>query len=214
LKKYSHIIWDWNGTLFNDLHLCVNVINKLLNKRKMSEVSTDFYKSVFTFPVKKYYEKIGFDFKKEDFAVVGKEWMAVYEERKFEAKLFSDALTTLEYFRQIGLKQYLLSAYSLRNLLMMLEHFKIKEYFERVKGLENIYAESKLDLGLKLLTEMNLTGEKALLIGDTLHDYETATAMGIDCALVSTGHQSKKVLMRGTSRVYDSLEELRKDLFL
>ncbi|MBK8664200.1 MAG: hypothetical protein IPN18_21325 [Ignavibacteriales bacterium] len=32
LKHYNHIIWDWNGTLFNDVHICLDIINNILEK--------------------------------------------------------------------------------------------------------------------------------------------------------------------------------------
>ena len=60
--KYKHIIWDWNGTLLNDRWVCVNGINNCLKKRGLSSISEETYKSIFTFPVKDYYKKLGFDF--------------------------------------------------------------------------------------------------------------------------------------------------------
>ena len=66
------IIWDWNGTLLNDLRLCVKTINSLLEKRSLPVLTTSSYKEVFSFPVKDYYEKVGFDFSKEDFRNSGK----------------------------------------------------------------------------------------------------------------------------------------------
>ena len=34
-KKYSHIIWDWNGTLFNDVEWCVKTVNRMLANRNI-----------------------------------------------------------------------------------------------------------------------------------------------------------------------------------
>ena len=31
--KYEHIIWDWNGTLLNDVNLCLDIANKLLSEQ-------------------------------------------------------------------------------------------------------------------------------------------------------------------------------------
>jgi phosphoglycolate phosphatase len=33
--KYKHIIWDWNGTLIDDAWLCVDIMNKILEKRNL-----------------------------------------------------------------------------------------------------------------------------------------------------------------------------------
>ena len=49
---YKHIIWDYNGTLLNDVKLCVDVINDLLIKRDLPIMSIRKYKEMFDFPVK------------------------------------------------------------------------------------------------------------------------------------------------------------------
>ena len=56
MKKYKHIIWDWNGTLFDDVELCHNIINGLLIRNEIEEISLQRYKEIFDFPVKKYYQ--------------------------------------------------------------------------------------------------------------------------------------------------------------
>ncbi|MCK4288095.1 MAG: HAD hydrolase-like protein, partial [Bacteroidales bacterium] len=59
------IIWDWNGTLLNDIDICINSINILLEHRNIENLTKEIYKEIFTFPVKDYYSKAGFDFTKE-----------------------------------------------------------------------------------------------------------------------------------------------------
>ena len=59
------IIWDYNGTLLNDLSIGVECINRMLTKRELPLLTTESYREVFTFPVKKYYELVGFDFNKD-----------------------------------------------------------------------------------------------------------------------------------------------------
>jgi phosphoglycolate phosphatase len=44
------------------------------------------------------------------------------------------------------------------------------------------------------MKEHNIDPNEAAFIGDTLHDYEVAEAMGVKCYLVECGHQSKEVL--------------------
>ena len=56
----SNVIWDWNGTLINDGELCVSIVNELLLELSIPSVSLQFYRENFQFPVRSYYEKIGF----------------------------------------------------------------------------------------------------------------------------------------------------------
>ncbi len=214
MVQYSNVIWDWNGTLFNDVALCVDVINWLLKKYNLKTITVEEYKSVFTFPVKSYYEKIGFDFSKKSFEVIGKEWMDEYERRKFEVALFPDALWTLKNLQALSVKQSVLSAYSLHTLKEMLEHFGLSDFFVAVKGLDNIYAGSKLELGKDLIKELNLNGSKALLIGDTLHDADVARNLNIEAVLISGGHQSRETLLSSGFPVFDSLKEMFENIFV
>ena len=39
--EYQHIIWDWNGTLINDIWLVVEIINKMLARRNLQEVNQE-----------------------------------------------------------------------------------------------------------------------------------------------------------------------------
>ena len=77
LKKYNHIIWDFNGTLLDDAWLCVEILNDLLEKRKMPLITPALYGRIFDIPVIDFYEKIGFDFSIESFEIVGTEFITL-----------------------------------------------------------------------------------------------------------------------------------------
>ena len=71
ISQIQHIIWDWNGTLIDDAWLFVEIMNEELQDRKLPLITVKDYRKHFTFPVKKYYENLGFDFEKENFKKVG-----------------------------------------------------------------------------------------------------------------------------------------------
>ncbi len=208
ITEFQHIIWDWNGTLFDDVSLCVNIINNVLKKRNLPELSVDKYRMVFTIPVENYYSALGFDFSVESFEKVGKEWMDEYEERKFESNLAAGAFEVLNYLKSKGIKQSILSAYKQDTLNEIIDHFKILEFFEHVIGLDHIYATSKLELGMELIKNIDAPPGKTLLIGDTVHDCEVAKEIGAQSVLLASGHQSKEKLLSCNVPVFNSLTEL------
>ena len=175
LYDYKHIIWDWNGTLFNDVYLCSDIMNHLLEKRSLPVLTIDKYRDIFTFPVKDYYIKAGHDFTDESFEKIGKEFMDEYEVRKYECNLYPFTLKVLEKFKSNNINQYLLSAYKQESLLHIIKKYGIAEYFSEVYGLDHIYADGKLELGRKLMRRIRTNGkdEKVLLIGDTVHDFRS-----------------------------------------
>ncbi|MFA7229161.1 MAG: HAD family hydrolase [Melioribacteraceae bacterium] len=208
IEKYKHIIWDWNGTIINDVDLSMELINSLLSARGLGLLTVEKYREIFTIPVKNYYSTLGFDFSKESFEVVGREWMDGYERRKFECALYDGVVDLLEKINRLGIGQSILSAYSQHTLDEMVEHHRIKKYFTHVVGLDNIYAASKMHLGKDLIKRLGNGAGETLMIGDTEHDYDVAREMGADCVLVANGHQSREKLEKLGCTVLPDLNSL------
>lgn len=210
MKNIRAIIWDWNGTLLNDVEFCLKILNKLLIENQLKPLDIKEYKEIFTFPVKDYYQKAGFNFNKKSFEELGKIFIDDYEKNKFSLSLYDGAVELLNYFQSTGIEQYLLSAYKQEKLEEILNYFNIKKYFKIVKGLNNIYASGKTELGISLRKEIKFKNEQVLLIGDTLHDKEVANSINVQCILISKGHQSDKILRSNGALVIDDIRILKK----
>lgn len=204
------IIWDWNGTLLNDLGLCVSSINVLLGKRNLSVLNAQKYREVFSFPVREYYETIGFDFSTEDFEVPAMEFISLYESQVENCTLQPGALDVLRYFEEKKTRQFILSAMHQDMLEKTLKYNGIFHFFEGVAGLGDHYAVSKVERGRQLISQFKIEKKNALIIGDTVHDYEVAQELGIRCILIADGHQSKERLKRTGTLVMNNLFDLKK----
>ncbi|MCX8010600.1 MAG: HAD hydrolase-like protein, partial [Ignavibacteria bacterium] len=165
LSKYKHIIWDWNGTLLDDVWLCVDVMNGLLQKRGMRLITVEEYREIFTFPVIDYYKKLGFNFAIESFEKVGTEFIVEYEKRRLESQLQPYTLEVLDKIKRLHITQSVLSAYKQETLDELLTHFGLVEYFDFILGLDNHYADSKLENGKKLIQLLALKPKEVLFIG-------------------------------------------------
>ncbi|MDE5964198.1 MAG: HAD family hydrolase, partial [Eubacterium sp.] len=87
--KYDYVIWDWNGTLFNDVQISIDTMNKMLElKRYPQRLDTDLYKNIFSFPVIDYYRKAGLDFEKHSFDELAQLFIDLYSEVQDSAGLF------------------------------------------------------------------------------------------------------------------------------
>lgn len=203
--SYKHIIWDWNGTLLNDVGLSLEIINNLLVKKNLSPLSLDSYRNIFTFPVKNYYKEAGFDFSQYTFEEVGQEWMNEYERRKKECRLHKGTEEILTFLKEKKIEQSILSAYPHDTLIEIVAHHNLINYFSYINGHDDIYAASKVDLGKELMKKISNGGGKVLLIGDTVHDSEVSFEIRADCVLIADGHQSKEKLLGCNVPVYDSL---------
>ncbi|TFG49449.1 MAG: HAD family hydrolase [Candidatus Brocadiia bacterium] len=207
LKKYEHIIWDWNGTLIDDAWLCVEILNEILNQYDKHPVTLEQYRMDFGFPVKSYYEHVGFDFNVESFETIAEEYHAIYDQRCFECKLQEGVVAVLEGFAGKGLTQSVLSACQQKRLEEMIAYYGIGGYFTKLFGLDDHYANGKVEKGLQLLSKLNISPENVLLIGDTLHDHEVAEAIGADCVLVPFGHHCLEKLRQMPAIIIDPLSD-------
>lgn len=208
IDSISGVIWDWNGTLLDDASLAVRTMNQMLEKRGMDLLSIEAYKSVFTFPVKKYYQKIGFDFQQEPFEIPANEFIDLYNSELDKCRLHKDAIRILTYLQSVGVKQYILSAMEQNVLDQCLKNYQIDHFFEVALGLDNIYAASKVENGHRLIAEQKLKASELVLVGDTTHDFEVASELGCQCVLIADGHQSKEVLRETGVLVLDSISQL------
>ncbi len=207
-KQYTHILWDWNGTLLNDMDHCVVSINKVLRKHNKPEIDMETYYREFDFPVRDYYERIGFNFQEIPFEVVGTEFIEEYYETWTECKMTQDAIDVLRAVKEAGISQSILSAAGTDKLEMCTEYFNIQDYFTELTGLDHHYAHGKVDIALEYMKRTGIPPEKILFVGDTTHDYEVAKTIGVDCVLYQNGHHPLDKLEACDAPTINSLNQV------
>lgn len=201
------IFFDFNGTIINDVELCFNILNKMLEDNNLPKITKERYKDIFTFPIKEYYQKAGFDFKNKLFEELSLDFIKLYQQASLSCPLYEGVCECLKKFKEKGYNLVVLSASQIDNLKEQLEHFNIISYFDTILGISNIYAKSKVDIGINYINENHLNKEDCIMIGDTLHDKEVCDALGIKCVLFLQGHQSFNVLSKADCKIASSYQE-------
>lgn len=190
-KKFDHVIWDWNGTLINDIEIAVESVNVLLCENNLPAVSIDNYKNLFGFPIRSYYERIGFDLSQLSFEKLCQRFAEEYnDKRAHTANLFAGLPDLLMEIKKTK-TQSILSAAEQDHLHTMTKHFGLENHFHNRFGIADFYAASKIERGHELISLSGIEPKKSILIGDTDHDYEVASALGVSCLLIADGHQSE-----------------------
>lgn len=207
--KYKNIVWDWNGTLLNDVEAGVNTLNDMLDRRGMQVLTAQEYKDCFGFPVVDFYREVGFDFNRVSMHELSIDFVDTYAVYAGELDLNPQVTEVLEEVQQAGVKQYVLSALREDLLQGMILSFDIAQRFTQVCGSDNIYANEKVERGERMVEAYGIRPEETLMIGDTLHDAEVAEALGFHCVLYAGGHNSEwRLRERGT--VIQNMRELLK----
>jgi phosphoglycolate phosphatase len=208
MQNTKTIFWDWNGTLLDDTKVCIDAINILLRERDKKEIDTEIYRKIFTFPVRDYYVKAGFDFDHEPFEKPAIEFIEHYDSLVKQAGLFEDARKTLEEFQRRGYTQMILSAMQHDFLTEMVTKHGIDKYFLRISGIDNHFAAGKVDNARKLIASLDSHAGEIIMLGDTIHDYEVGKELEIRVILIARGHQSEERLKETGCVVVRSIEEV------
>ncbi len=205
LGQVRGVIWDWNGTLWDDTALCVEINNHMLRRRGLPDIDIHTYRAKLCFPVSGYYSQIGFDYGADPYHRLAEEFIEEYEQRRFECPLQPGARELVGQLHAHGVRQAVLSAYQHDTLLQAVDHFSLTRCFEDIIGLGDVYADGKVANGLKYIADRKSDPATLLFIGDTVHDFEVARAMGTRCVLVAHGHNSRSRLESCGVPICDSL---------
>ena len=210
--KPELLIWDWNGTILDDAGVCRQIADIMLGERGIPALpDMDAYRAVFGFPIKSYYEKMGYRFGPEDepYEHVADEFIVLYDRLYRTAALRPGIVDFLDRRKGEGYRQVLLSATRRDQLLEQVAAFgDVGDRFEQKLGLTDHYAFSKAALAKAFIEGQGIPRERTLFIGDTDHDFEVSSAIGCPCVLLEGGHQSRERLLKMGVPVLRDLSEL------
>lgn len=199
------IVWDWNGTLLDDLDAAVSALNRMLADRGCAPTTRDYYRAHFGFPVRPFYAELGVDLKKWDWGLICTDFHRFFMEAGTQ-KIRDGAREALEKARAAGFRQGIVSAHRQDWLRRDVAAAGIDGYFDFVAGTDNLDGASKLERARQLFAE-DRSDAPRIFIGDTLHDAEVAADVGGQCVLVSCGHQTRERLMRTGRPIASNLQE-------
>lgn len=206
MEKLELVLWDWNGTLLDDVALSVRCLNELLGDFGYPQrYSVARYREIFGFPIEDYYTRAGFDFQKDSFDELAKGYMRHYIPESVVCGLTPGARETLDWFAEGGVRQVVLSASPIDTLRRQVAERNLSGFFTELLGLGDIYAKSKVQLGLDWMREADIAPARAVMIGDSVHDAEVAAALGVRCILCAAGHQGRAALEATGCPVADTL---------
>ncbi len=197
------IVWDFNGTLLDDVQACLDALNAILRTHRIAPLTREDYRRTFHFPVAEFYRGLGM------MPATPFDWEALSE--SFHMRyLFSKTLAlqpgaaeAVAHFRAAGYRQGVLSALEQGILEIQLQQFGLAHAMDFICGSRNYHGASKAEAARNLALQ-----GRVLLVGDTLHDAEVAHAQGWDCILCSAGHQTAERLQAAGFPVIPSLHDL------
>lgn len=212
-------IFDWNGTLLDDMeinHISSNATLKLFD---MPDQSFEEYTDRFTFPILHFYKRSGVpvDLYLQHAEEAGVIFIKEYESRVEGVKLRSGAIDILKQLRANDVHVMLLSNYMQDKITPMLEKFDIAQYFSHVNGntcskaiLSGLNKQERLEAHMET---QGLKPEDSFIIGDSLEEIDIARNLGMTGISIAGGCISTdRLRAHNPNYLVESLEELPKIL--
>lgn len=209
----KHIVWDWNGTLFDDQDLVLAATNASLTAIGVDrQITGTRYKELYQRPMEAFYAAlIGFPVAEEQWPVLDAAFAAHYLSHVGECGLSADALAAMDTWSPRT--QSLLSMFGHEDLLRITRALEVHGRFHRIDG-----RPAELDFGPKAkylvkhleqlrAHEPDLTADQVALIGDCADDAYAAFHVGAQAVLYTGGSSSRSVLEQVGVPVVDTLSE-------
>lgn len=200
------ILWDFNGTVMDDVGASVGAVNAMLRKRNLPLITNEWYTLNLIMPLEAFYASVGFDMEKERIEVVSEEFQR--ECKKFPRPVFPEVLAALEQFQKAGLRQLLFSSLHHDLLTAQAKERGIADYFEGIVGRQDRSLGGKEAAVSKYLEKHGIVPQQVLIVGDLTTDADMARYVGSPCALIGKGHQHRKILEKTDAYVLDNAAEI------
>ncbi|MET3133647.1 phosphoglycolate phosphatase [Oxalobacteraceae bacterium GrIS 1.11] len=189
-----HVVFDWNGTLIDDLNLALGSVNQLRAGAGMEAITREQYRAQFRFPIADFYAAIGFDFADTPFAGIVAQYLSLFDGQVRHCPLHPGTEELLSHLTGRGIGVSILSASHREVLTDTIRAKGLFHHLTHIVGLEDGHASGKLAEALILDAKLGLQPQQILYIGDTGHDAEIAQKLGWQARMLLCGHQDETQL--------------------
>ena len=199
----KNIIFDWSGTLSNDIIQVYTSAMNVFRKLGLKVLSLEEYKKEFTLPYMNFYLKFKKDANKEEIdKLFIKEINSVDE-----PKPFSDAKTILEFLKQKNIKLAVLSSHPREKLEKEVRAYGFEKFFSDING----SVHNKVEVITGIMKRNGFEANETAYVGDMTHDIEAGKKAEVITIAVSWGYQSREKLSNESPDfLIDDLKELKK----
>lgn len=204
-----HVVWDWNGTLFDDLTIVVQSVNATLERFGAGPIAADDYRDHYTRPVHRFYDRLlGRAVTEEEWEWIDRTFHDVYRNLLHLGDLTHDARAALDAVAGEGQSQSLLSMWWHDELVPMAGRLGVAAYMARIDGNRGEAGETKAAHLSSHLTRLRSEGWRvggAVVIGDSLDDAVAAAEAGVDAVLYDGGSHHRHELEAAGVPIADTL---------
>jgi phosphoglycolate phosphatase-like HAD superfamily hydrolase len=195
--KTSHLVWDWNGTLLDDLPVVIEAVNLSIGSFGVDPITADDYRDHYTRPVRHFYDSLfGRVVDDEEWLRLNSTFHDAYFELATHVDLAPGALEAMGMLEEAGWSQSLLSMSPQDWLEGIVARLELTGRFEMVDGLSGPTGGLKAAHLEDHLSMLAIEGRSVVVVGDTPDDVAAARHVGAHPVLFHGGSHHIEVLER------------------
>jgi phosphoglycolate phosphatase-like HAD superfamily hydrolase len=195
--KTSHLVWDWNGTLLDDLPVVIEAVNLSIGSFGVDPITADDYRDHYTRPVRHFYDSLfGRVVDDEEWLRLNTAFHDAYSELATHVDLAPGALEAMGMLEEAGWSQSLLSMSPQDWLEGVVARLELTGRFEMVDGLSGPTGGLKAAHLEDHLSMLAIEGRSVVVVGDTPDDVAAARHVGAHPVLFHGGSHHIEVLER------------------
>ena len=208
--KYKAIVFDWDGTLMDSVSKIVESMQTSAKQLGFPVPDYDQAKNVIGISLLPALQQL-FNIEDEKAAM---ELFHTYKEHfkdhaQISSPLFYGAIELLEELHQRGYILAVATGKARQGLDHNWHHSNTKHYFSTSRTADDAQSKPSPDMLQQILSELNLSADQVLMVGDTSYDMAMAEAIDMDRIGVSFGvHSADTLQQHKPLAVIDTLEEL------
>ncbi|MCD0449565.1 HAD hydrolase-like protein [Actinocorallia sp. API 0066] len=202
----KHVVWDWNGTLFDDRDVVLGATYEVFKGTEAEGVTGPEVVAAYTRPIWVAYERLlGRPLREGEWEYLDTQFHAHYERLMPTAPLAAEARAALDLVASAGRTQSILSMAGHAHLTGAVGSFDITSYFTRVDGLVGAPGGGKAEHMVRHAAALGIAPADLTVIGDAADDAVAAAHIGARAILYTGGMQRRTDLEQTGAPVVDSL---------
>ncbi|WP_269676091.1 HAD family hydrolase [Kitasatospora mediocidica] len=206
----THIVWDWNGTLFHDMEAVLGASNAAFATVGAAPLTLERYRELYEIPIPRFYQRaLGFQPSSAEWERLDAAFQERYAQLSGGCGLTDGAVGLLSGWAAEGGTQSLLSMYEHERLVPMVHGLGIATHFVRVDGRTGPSHGQKAASLVRHLAALGpqVDPARTVLIGDAADDALAALEVGARAVLYTGGSHTRANLEPVGVPVVDSLAE-------
>lgn len=186
---FRNLIFDWSGTLVDDLGPVIEATNAVLGKYNIAPLDREKFRRLFRLPYREFYSDLLPDVPLEE---LESSFRPAFDAAVSPVTVLPHAREKLEWCSACGIRSFVLTSMDTTAFERQMDYFGLRHHFEATySGVSD-----KRNIIHQLLKNHGLDPDKTAFVGDMTHDVETARHGGISSIAVLTGYNHPEILAR------------------